>query len=239
MSNIKKIITILLVVLILLAGATYIDYFLVKTKNDLPRIALKHNDDTKQVVIYKAPFYKVWHCLADDSVILGDYTDNDPLCPRTVEYVNGYFTNSAGINISQRDYELMSYNNIYTFDAISNMSSNSDIENAVYVAYEYGKSLYTIKDNSTLKYNSDNVEIAVFNEFVLDGKNYKWKSDLDDETKYYCAKKEGDTYLFSKYTNNTCEDEFTKITMSDRWCSLYKTSTLVYSLEENNDLCEK
>ena len=239
MKLVKKIIIIFLILLVLFGGVTYIDYFLVKTKNNMPKIAIKEEDKVKQVVVYKAPFYKVWHCTSDDSIVIGDYKDSEALCPRVVEYIDGFFTNSAGLKISQRDYELMSYNNTYTFDMISSMTSKSDVDNAVYVAEEYGKTKYSIKENSKFEYESDDVELAVFYEFVIDGNNYKWKSDLEDETKYYCAKKVDDSYEFSKYENESCSSEFSKITMSDKWCELYKTSTLVYSLEDSEPLCSE
>ena len=51
MKSLKKIFIIIIVLLVVFSGVVYIDYFLVKTKNTFPKIAIKEelNDETKGI----------------------------------------------------------------------------------------------------------------------------------------------------------------------------------------------
>ena len=68
MKSLKKIFIIIIVLLVVFSGVVYIDYFLVKTKNTFPKIAIKEelNDET---TVYKAILYKVWYCKNNKSIL--------------------------------------------------------------------------------------------------------------------------------------------------------------------------
>ena len=75
MRLIKKIFIIIIVLLLILSCLSYIDYFLVKTKNVVPKISLK--EEKKEFIVYKAPFYKVWYCKDSKIIVIGGYDDPD------------------------------------------------------------------------------------------------------------------------------------------------------------------
>ena len=112
MKLIKKIFIIVFTLLLILSALAYIDYFLVKTNNKVPKFSLKK--DEKDFIVYSAPFYKVWYCKDSKTVILGGYDDPDAICHKSYEYVDGYYTNSSGLKISEEDLELITKNGIYT-----------------------------------------------------------------------------------------------------------------------------
>ena len=239
---IKKIVLILLVILVILGAITYIDYFLAKSEGTLPKLVIKKEDEVKQMTIHNGLFYKAIYCYADKSVIYTDHKSSTDVCPRLVTYdEKGYFTNSSGLKISKRDYTLMSYLNIYTFDTIDNIENKEDVKNYSYVSYEYGLSRYIIKEGIEIDNNGEKVQLAIFPTFVETEGEYSFVYDEANPEKKYCTKTdETGVQLFSKYDEETktCIEEFTKITMKPKWCELYKYSTLVYSLDEKLKYCE-
>ena len=102
MKSLKKIFIIIIVLLVVFSGCVYIDYFLVKTKNTFPKIAIKEelNDET---TIYKGILYKVWYCKNNKTMSIGSYSDRDAICPKKYTYTDDYYKNSMGINISKHD----------------------------------------------------------------------------------------------------------------------------------------
>ena len=108
---------------------------------------------------------------------------------------------------------------------IETMSDNTQVQDAVHVAYDYGIYKYKKID----KESEDNHELIVFPKFEEVDGNYKW---IYDEEDLYCLKDDS----FAKY--DTKCGKFEKIKMDSKWCESYKTSTLVY--EDNIEkYCEE
>ena len=220
----KKAIIIVLVILVLIGSFIYFDYFNVKTNNTSPKISIKENLTDDQI-LYKAVFYKVWYCKTNKTYTIGSYSDTDAVCPINYEYIDGYYTNAEGVKISKRDLQLLTNDGIYTSEMIETMSDNTQVQDAVHVAYDYGIYKYKKID----KESEDNHELIVFPKFEEVDGNYKW---IYDEEDLYCLKDDS----FAKY--DTKCGKFEKIKMDNKWCESYKTSTLVY--EDNIEkYCEE
>ena len=233
MRLIKKILIIILVLLILGGGIVYIDYFLVKTKNIVPKLSIKEEQNA-DLIVYKAIFYKVWYCKTNDTITLGNYNDPDAICPREYEYVDGYYTNSLGVSISQKDLELIK-NGIYTSEMIEAMKSESEVKDAVYIAYNYGKIKYqkALDENKKELKSSNGMNLIVFPEFIEENGEYKW---IYNSEKYYCLNETDNTY--SEYIEEKCDQNYQKITLDKEWCGKYKNSILVYN-DEIKKICEE
>ncbi len=239
MKVVKNILIALLIIVVVLGGLSYIDYVFVKTKNSLPKIAIKSNNN--DMTVYKALFYKVWECNSDGTTVIGDYSDPNPVCPSSYVFKDGYYTNSAGLNIKKRDLLLMTYNNIYTNEMIEIMSNQSEVDNAVYVAESYGKSFAKrigLKEG-TISGEKEEYQIVAFPTFVEKGDTYIWSYDEENEDGYYCVSKDDEDVSYSKYTNGYCEDNFAKYKMESKWCNLYQNTTLVYLEDAIKSLCEE
>ena len=154
MKSLKKIFIIIIVLLVVFSGVVYIDYFLVKTKNTFPKIAIKEelNDET---TVYKAILYKVWYCKNNKSISIGNYSDRDAICPKKYTYENGYYKNNMGIVISKHDLELLISNSIYTSEMIEDINSENDLKE---------KDRVVFKEYSGTKVKLDGVEYIVIDE---------------------------------------------------------------------------
>lgn len=239
MKSLKKIFIIIIFLLVVFSGCVYIDYFLVKTKNTFPKIAIKEelNDET---TIYKGILYKVWYCKNNKTMSIGSYSDRDAICPKKYTYTDDYYRNSMGINISKHDLELLISDGIYTSEMIEDINSESDLKDKVYVANIYGQTKYkkVDKDKREGIELESGIELVVFPTFEKNGESYSWTYDYN-VLNFYCMKSEKDkTKLFSKYENNTCSEEYKEITFDEKWCSLYKNSTLIYK-DSIKKSCEK
>ena len=237
MKLIKKIFIITIVLLLILSCLSYIDYFLVKTKNVVPKISLK--EDKKEFIVYKAPFYKVWYCKDSKTTVIGGYDDPDAVCPKNYTYSNGYYTNSLGVKISQRNLELITKNGIDTSAMVEAMKDNKAVNDAVYVAFLYGKTvckkLVYKKDNEIMV---DNNYLVVFPEFNEVKGVYDWYYDEEDDMQFYCLIEKDNVIIYSKYENNSCDKKYTKLKLNAEWCGKYKDSTLVYNEDVIKKLCE-
>ena len=223
----KKIIITIIVVLLIMSALVYFDYFNVKTNNTSPKISLKEKISDSQT-LYKAFFYRVWYCDTNKTYTIGSYSDADAICPINYSYVEGYYTNSEGIKISKRDLQLLTNDGIYTSEMVEAMNSNKQVEDAVHVAYNYGRYKYKL----TSKKSSDGYKLIVLPEFKEEENNYKW---VYDEENLYCLK-DSDKTSIAKY-EDSC-GKFEVIKMDKDWCDSYTSSTLVY--EENiNKYCEE
>lgn len=221
----KKFIIILLLVLIVIASLIYVDYFNTKTNNTFPHLALK--SENEDAIIYTAVMYKVWYCKVNKKYMIGSYSE-DNICPKNYKYVNDVYTNSNNVKISKKDLQLLTNDGVYTHEMIENMTDKKQIEDAIYVTTNYMKNIYKIV-NETPEY-----KIIVFPEFKeIDG-NYSWVYE-ESEDGYYCLS--SDSKQYAKYENEVC-GEYEPFKMDDKWCSLYKNSTLVYD-EEILDLCKE
>ena len=239
MKSLKKIFIIIVVLLVVFSGIVYIDYFLVKTKNAFPKIAIKEelNDET---TVYKAILYKVWYCKNNKTLSIGNYSDKDAICPKKYTYKNGYYKNSMGIVISKHDLELLISQGIYTSEMIEDISTESDLKDKVYVALTYGKTKYKKVDKDKREDITliNGVELVVFPSFEQKGEEYSWTYDYDI-INFNCMKTDKDkTKLFSKFENGECSEDYQKLQFDDRWCSLYKNSTLIYK-DDIEKLCER
>lgn len=219
----KRFVIVFILLLIVFSSLVYVDYFNTKTNNTFPKLALKSEND--DAVIYTAVLYRVWQCKANNKLMIGSYTE-DNLCPKNYSYTNGTYTNTNGVNISKRNLQLLSNDGVYTSEMIENMTSEKQVEDAVYVAYNYLKNNYkVIQDDGPNK-------IIVFPEFKEVDGDYTWV--YDEETSYFCLSKDEKSY--APYVEEAC-GEYKKFAMDDKWCSLYTNSTLVYD-EKVDSLCK-
>ncbi len=241
MKVVKKIFIILFCIAIIFAILSYIDYFLVKNQNTLPRISLKKVDEDKGVIVYKALFYKVWYCTSDGTTIIGDYSDPEAVCPSAYVFIDDYYTNASGLKISKKDLLLMVYKNVYTNEMIEVMSTDSQVENAVYVAENYGKTFSRkVEDISgTVHDKSQEYPIVIFPTFEKVDDTYEWVYDDTNSENYYCATVDSGVYKYSNYRDGYCEDNFKAIKMDKRWCDLSGNTTLVYIEGYIKQLCEE
>lgn len=238
MKVVKKLLVILVLLFICLAILTALDYFFVKNKNYLPRIAIKSENVDKEVIVYNALFYKLYYCTSDDSKIIIDYSDDEPSCPSIYKFANDYYSNSLSLKISKHDIDIMTYNNIYTKEMIDMMSSEEEVENAVFVVNEYIKTMYkevkekvssdkdinyTFIEFPSFEYNKDNNKY----ELIYNGDKYCFYIDNDTKEKRY-----------SVYYNGKCIDDYIVLKMSDKWCELSKNTTLIYDNDLIKKLCE-
>ena len=239
MKSLKKIFIIIIVLLVVFSGVVYIDYFLVKTKNTFPKISIKEELDD-ETTVYKAVLYKVWYCKNNKAISIGSYSDRDAICPKKYTYDNGYYKNNMGINISKRDLELLISAGVYTSEMIEDINSESDLKDKVYVATTYEQTKYKKVDKDkregiTLE---SGVELVVFPTFESNGGEYSWVYDYNEEN-YNCMKTDKNkTKVFSRFENGKCGDDYQKLQFDDKWCSLYKNSTLIYK-DDIEKLCEK
>ncbi len=228
-NKLNKIIIIVIIVIILISILIYFDYFIAKTRVSAPKISIKKRLDENSYV-YKSVFYKVWYCESNKTYTFGDYNDKDAICPKNYKYVEGYYTNEAGVKISKRDLQLLTNDGIYTSEMIENMTSEKLVEEAVSVAFNYGKYKYKKTSDKT----EDGYTLVLLPDFKEDKGNYKW---IYDEEKKYCLKEENGITSLATYAENVC-DKFEEIKMDKTWCKNYENSTLIY--EEGIDkLCKE
>lgn len=240
MKVVKKMFLLLITLVIVVVIFSYLDYFLVKTKNTFPKVSIKVNDKDKNMVTYNAIFYKVWYCTKDKTTRIGDYGDPEPSCSDSYSFVDGYFTNSFGTKISQKDLLIMIDKNIYTRDMIDIMNE-TDVKNAIYVAEAYEKTLYKVLDSKKGKINGESKEYSVvlFPVFKKLNDTYKWTYDENNLEEYYCmSENDKGEKTFSKYADGYCENMFNTLNFDEKWCSLYKNSTLVYDEKNTSSFCE-
>ena len=229
MKKFKRILFVIFIFLLIAAGVIYIDYFFASRNNTNPRIAIKKQIDDN-LFVYNGAFYRMWYCKSNDTYTISDYKDSDGVCDPEYEYVNGYYTNGAGIKISKHDLEMIV--SIYDEDVIETFNSDSVLENAVYVAENYSKLKYKeIEENEKVvkagKYVL--IEFPVFKEVK---EKYTW---VYEDEKRYCLDDTGDIKKYALYTDNVC-GEFANITYDKKWCDLYVNSKLFFD-EKINEIC--
>lgn len=221
----RKLLYLIVVILIIFSGVVYIDYFLVKTQNKTPKISIKEKVTDKNMVVYKAIFYKVWYCENDKKFVIGSYDDPDATCTSDIKFDDGYYTNESGAKISKRDYAIMRSSDIYTDESIKLMSSN-DVINAVYVASEYESKKYKVYREFT---GLRTVHFPSFNEETL-----KWEYN-DENPSYYCLY---DDNTISQYVSGSgCSSDKVPFKFDSKFCSLYENSTIKTFDEWNNNYC--
>lgn len=236
MKLFKKVSILIIVLLVVLSAFAYIDYFLVKINGKIPILSVKKEIKEKEVIVYSALFYKVWYCTSDKTMTIGSYSDAEVSCSSSYDFVDGYYTNESGIKISKKDMAMLTSQNIYTKEMIEMMSSNSSVNDGIYVSDKYFSSVPKKINNI-----NDKVSLVTFPEFLENNGNYEWIYNQDDESKYYCMKSGTSDYetMYSKYINGKCSEDYNPIKMDDRWCSLYKSSTLINNPDLVKGLCEE
>lgn len=228
----KKLFVAIIILLLIFCGVCYIDYFLVKTKGSFPKIAIKKVDKDKHVTIYNAVLYKVWYCEDENKILIGGYGDPDNQCSNPLIYKDGYYINESNVKISKQDYDILISEGIYTNDMINIMLNNKEVNDAVYVANNYMLHKYEIVEEEK------NYLLVVFPELKEKKNNYIWVYP-ENEDSYYCLfKKDGREY-YSKYENGKCSNEEKLLEYDQKWCSLYKSSTLVFLEEDNGLFCKE
>jgi len=230
MRKIRKVIFIIFIILLVFAGAVYIDYFLASRNNTHPKIAIKKELE-EDLFVYNAVFYRMWYCKANDTYTIGDYKDSDAICAPVYEYENGYYTNGDGIKISKHDLEMI--REIYASEIIETMNSDSAVENAVYVAENYAKQKYKEVEIEGKKIKSGKYSLINFPTFVEKKGKYSWTID-DNST--YCLDDTEEVKKYAPYEEETC-GEFVTLTYDTKWCELYTNSKLVFD-EDVNKMCK-
>lgn len=227
----KKIFVFILILLFIFFGCVYVDYFIVKTKNTVPKISIKKVDNDKNE-IYNAIFYKVWFCKEDDKILIGSYGDPDNQCSNPLEFKDGNYVNESGLIISKKDYFIMTSGGIYTNDMINIMLDKDEVTNAVYVANEYMSNQYKVVSEN------DDYSLIVFKKIVEKKDNYIWDYP-DSLEQYYCLYNIDGKKYYSKYINEECQSEKQELKYSSKWCSLYLNSTLKYLEEDKGKFCKE
>ncbi len=218
----KKFFIIFFLTIIIILSLVYVDYFNAKTNNTFPKLSLKSEDEDS--IKYSGVFYRVWYCKANKKYMLSTYSEID-VCPKNYVYKQGVYKNNNGVEISKRDLQLLTHDGVYTSEMVENFKNSKDVDNAVYVAFNYLRLSYKVINEN------DAYKIVVFPEFREVEGNYKW--EYNENKNYYCLSKDSKSY--AKYDNYAC-GLFVPFKMDKKWCELYKDSTLVY--EENiESLC--
>ena len=220
----KRFLVIFVVVLVVFVSLIYVDFFNTKTNNTYPKLALK--SETDDAVVYTAILYRVWYCKATKMYMIGSYSEGS-ICPRNYKYVDDFYINDNGVSISKKDLQLLTNDGVYTSEMIENMTSSKEVEDAVYVSESYLSRVYKVVNET------ESNKIIIFPEFKEDGGRYSWV--YEEEDNYYCLSKDEKSY--AKFDNNKC-GKYTTFNMDERWCKLYKNSTLVYD-EKISDLCKE
>ena len=221
MKKIKRILFILFIFLLTIAGAVYIDFFIASRNNSYPKISIK-KDLGDGLVVYNAVFYRMWYCNANDTYTLGDYNDPEAVCRIVYDYDKGYYTNGADLKISKHDLEMI--RDVYASEVIETMNSDTAISNAIYVAENYKKLEYKIvTDEKEKQVKQGKYFIATFPEFKEKGDDYEW---VDGETQY-CIDESEDIKKYAPYEEGKC-GEFVNLTFDTKWCELYTNSKLYF-----------
>ena len=232
MKKIKKVLFILFIILLIIAGSVYIDFFIASKNNTHPKISIK-KDLGDGLTVYNAVFYRMWYCKENKTYTLGDYDDPDAICKIVYDYDKGYYTNGADLKISKHDLEMI--RDVYDSEVIETMNSDTAINNAVYVAEEYKKLDYKPVVENEKELKQGKYPIVVFPVFKENGDDYKW---VDGEDRY-CIDDTDETSGIKKYApyeDNKC-GEFVNLTYNKEWCELYTNSKLYFD-EEINKLCK-
>ena len=228
MKKFKKFLIFIVIFVAIIAIATYIDYYIAKINNTSPKIAVKRTL-SEDVTEYNAIIYKVWYCKTNKTYTIGSYQDKRAICPKDYKYVDNYYVNESGIKISKHDLQLLANDGVYSTEMIENLNTEKQVEEAVHVAMEYGKTKYKLLN----KESEDGYKLILLPKFKEDKtNNYKWDYE-DKEEEYYCLRTEKNINYFGKYSEEECTD-FNKVKMDKEWCTNYVNSMLVY--EENIEL---
>ena len=229
MKKLRKALFIIFIILLVAAGCIYIDYFLASRNNTNPKIAIKKQIDDN-LSVYNGAFYRMWYCKSNDTYTLGDYKDTDAVCNPKYEYDNGYYTNGAGVKISQHDLEMIE--EIYDDEVIETMNSDTVVSNAVYVAENYAKLKYKeIEDNGKVL-KSGKYNLVSFPTFEESKGKYSWTYDNEEK---YCLDETEDIKKYAPYEEEKC-GEFVNLTYDTKWCELYVNSKLYFD-EDINKIC--
>ncbi len=230
MKKIKKVLFIFFIILLIFAGAVYIDYFIASRNNTHPKIAIKKEIDD-DLFVYNGVFYRMWYCKANDTYTIGDYEDSDAVCAIAYEYDKGFYTNGAGIKISKHDLEMI--REVYDSEVIETLNSDNVVENAVYVAENYAKLNYKEVEEDGKKVKSGKYVLINLPDFIEKNNKYSWTID---ESKSYCLDESGDIKKYAPYEENVC-GEFVNLTYDSKWCDLYKNSKLYFD-DKVNEMCK-
>ena len=221
MTKFKKILFIVVIALLVITGALYIDFFFCKHRETHPRIAIKEkiNDDE---VVYKAAFYKVWYCKTTKKYTLGGWGDVDAICPSDYEYEDGIYTNGAGLKITEHDLEVIK--NYYDNEIIETFNDENQVKDALYVSETYKHLEYKrATDEEGNELSSGRYALVTFPELVLNEENkYEWQQSKAK----YCL----DNEKYAEYKDEAC-GEFKPLVYDAEWCKKYTNSIFGYNEE--------
>ena len=133
---------------------------------------------------------------------------------------------------------MLTLTGVYTHDMVEKMTTQDELSSALYVVSKYETLEYknVIDNNGNEQKSTDGFNIVVFPTFEYNKKtdSYNWSYNTKDINNYYCY--DNKSKSFSKFVNNVC-GEAVKLSLDEKWCSLYKTSTLS-SNEEISKYCK-
>ncbi len=230
MKKIKRVLFILFIFLLIIAGAVYIDFFIASRNNSHPRISIK-KDLGDGLSVYNCVLYRMWYCKENDTYTLGDYDDPDAICKIVYDYDKGYYTNGAGLKISKHDLEMI--RDVYDSEVIETFNSESSVTNALYVAENYAKLNYKQVEEDEKPVKQGKYLVVTFPEFKEDKDDYKW---VDDSETRYCLDDSADILKYAPLEEGKC-GEFTNLTYESKWCELYTNSKLYFD-EKINEKCK-
>ena len=220
--------------IILFASALVIDYSVSKIYGRRPVFAIKHVNDKEQYTVYNGLFYKMWICNNEiNNFRMGKEDKDAPVCHKIIILdENNEFINSNNIKITQKEYTIL--NPYYTYDLINEFATEEEVNNALLIAKEIHEKDFTTKEGYTVIHNKQKLNIAIFKEFVETQNGiFEWRRALDNEEYHYCFKYNSDQteYLFSKYNNGTCEEDFKELVYPENWCQLLKENKISSFIE--------
>ncbi len=227
MKKIGKILFVIFIFLLVIAGGVYIDFFIAKSQNTYPKISIKKRIDDS-LSVYNAPFYRVWYCKDNDTYTIGDYSDSDAVCSITYVYDGGYYTNGAELKIPKKSLEMIKKN--YDPEVIELFNNESSINDAVYVSEKYAKLDYNeVKDENGKVVKVDKYTLIRIPDFKEVNDKYAW---VYDDKKEYCLDIKDNKKYYALYNEEegTC-GEFELLDIDEKWCSLYVNSKFSFDEE--------
>lgn len=204
-------------IIIILTSLVVIDYSTSKLYGRVPILVIKKEDKEKQYIKYSGIFYTMWVCTAEEN----NYSINqEPMCPKRIDFNNGIYTSDKNIEITIRDYKILQ--DYFSFTDINEFETRDDLIRALEIAGELHETTFTTKEGYTTTHEGEEYMIAMFQRLTLDSSGtFSYGINENDLSGHYCIK-QNDTktrYLISRYDGTKCTEEFKELELSQEWCN--------------------